>query len=84
MLFVNEAVPASTGYTSEELNMMNIMDLHPEEKRKEVWDLFQCMMRGEIESSNFEILNRSGDTISFEVRVFLGRWNGEYSVFYIQ
>jgi PAS domain S-box-containing protein len=81
ILFANAAVSQTLGYSSEELASMNVINFHPEENRSEVWDTFQAMLRGEKESGSFNLLRRSGEVLPAEVRVFLGRWNGDYCIF---
>jgi len=81
ILFANTAVNRLLGYTSEELQTMQILDLHPAEYRKEAEVILGDMFRGERAFCPLPLLAKNGRHLSVETRVWFGRWNGKDCIF---
>jgi len=81
IIYSNAAVYHTLGYSDSELLQLNMRDLHQVEKREDIWDIFKNMLRGEMESRFMQVVKKDGTFLDVEVRVFLGRWNGEYCIY---
>ena len=81
ILYTNAAAARTLGYSTEELAAMDVLDMHPEDKRKEAEEIFTAMFRGERESCPLPLSAKNGVLIPVETRVWFGRWNGEDCLF---
>ena len=81
LLFSNQAVFQKLGYRSSELQAMNVLDLHPLERRQEAEEIFSAMLRGEQKICPLPLARKDGSLVPVETRIWLGRWNGEDCVF---
>jgi PAS domain S-box-containing protein len=60
---------------------MRILDMHPEEYRKEAETIFGAMLRGERDFCPLPLRTKAGLRLPVETRVWFGRWNGEECIF---
>lgn len=81
ILYANEACERKLEYTKEELLGMNLIDLHPEDKREEAGSIFAAMINGDRESCPLPLQSRYGRLIPVETRIWLGKWSGKPSIF---
>jgi len=81
ILFCNQACTRKLGYSTEELAAMHILELHPQEHRREAEDIFAAMLRGEQISCPLPVQSKDGQLVPVETRIWLGTWNGVACVF---
>ena len=81
ILFTNDAVVRTLGYSAGELATMHILDLHPADKRQEAETIFGAMFRGERENCPLPLVHRDGGLVPVETRVWFGQWNGRNCIF---
>lgn len=77
ILFTNIALRLKLAFTIEDLAKMNLLDLHPFERRQEAEEIFARMIRGDIGSSLLPIVPNKGAHIPAYTRLWLGKWNEE-------
>ena len=71
------------GYTPDKLKGMHLLDLYPDDKRKEAEAIFASMFRGEIANCPLPLAAKSGTLIPVETRVWFGKWSGADCIFSI-
>ncbi len=81
VLFTNSAVTRTLGYTPDELKGMDMLAVHPADKRREAEETFTAMFKGERDSCPLPLAAKSGALIPVETRVWFGRWNGANCIF---
>jgi PAS domain S-box-containing protein len=81
ILFANDAVIRSLGYTATELTAMRLLDLHPADHRQEAEEIFSAILRGERQDCPLPLMHKDGHVLPVETRVWLGRWNGAECIF---
>jgi PAS domain S-box-containing protein len=81
IISANPAMARILGFGTGELENMNILALHPAEKRREAEAIFAAMLRGELDCCPLPLQGKAGQFIPVETRVWLGKWNGEECVF---
>ena len=81
ILFTNSAVTQMLGYSPDELHGMNLLSLHPSNKRQEAEAIFTAMFRGERSSCPLPLEGKNGVLVPVETRVWFGQWNGAHCVF---
>jgi len=79
--FTNKALERKLDFGAEELAGMDVLDLHPQNKRREADDIFAAMLRGERESCALPLAGKDGTLMPVETRVWLGKWNGTDCIF---
>ena len=83
IFYTNNAVSYKLGYTPEELNRMNILDVHPFEKRAEAEKIFEDMFVGKRNFSPLPLVGKDGSFVPVETRVWFGTWDGKDCIFAI-
>jgi two-component system sensor histidine kinase/response regulator len=81
IVFTNAAVNRRLGYSSDELQTMQVLDLHPEEYRKEAEIIFGAMFRAERSVCPLPLQAKNGRHLPVETRVWFGKWNGQDCIF---
>ena len=81
IFYVNNAATKKLGYTFEELKDMNILDVHPVNKRKEAEQIFNDMLAGKRDSCPLPLARKNGTYIPVETRVWFGTWDGKDCIF---
>ncbi|MCX6916767.1 MAG: PAS domain S-box protein [Verrucomicrobia bacterium] len=81
ILFTNAAVIRTLGYRAEELATMQILEAHPEDRRKEAAEIFGAMLRGEQNRCPLPLACKDGSLVPVETRIWLGQWNGAECIF---
>lgn len=77
----NPVVVKRLGYPEEKLMEMNVLDLHPPERREEATAIIQQMLEGTTTLCPIPLLTAGYDQIPVETRVVLGTWNNEDAIF---
>ncbi len=81
IIFVNDYVTERLGYSREELYEMNVLAVHPIERRDEAAKIVGEMLQGTAEFCPIPILSKQGHAIAVETRVVLGNWNNKPVIF---
>jgi len=81
IVFTNSAVSRTLSYSPEELNAMQVFDVHPADHQAEAEAIFDAMIRGERDSCPLPLACKNGSLVPAETRVWLGKWNGEACIF---
>ena len=81
IVYSNPAVSKKLGYAPSELQEMNILDMHPPDKRREAEAIITAMFKGEKEHCPLPLQSKSGELVPVETRVWFGQWNGRACVF---
>ncbi len=75
ILFANQALQSSLGYSIEELAGMHLQDLHPADIREEAGESLTSILRGELTTSQLPLARRNGKQFPVESHFWFGRWN---------
>ncbi len=81
IIYANKASVDRLEYSIEELLDMNIIELHPKNKRNEASSILNQMFIGDIQSCPLELISKTNITIPVETRVWFGKWNNEDCIF---
>lgn len=77
LIEANLTVRREMGYSHEELIGMDLLLLHPPERRDEVLRIFQAMISGERDDCNIPLYTKEGIYIPVKTRVVKGLWQGQ-------
>lgn len=77
----NPVVEQRLGYSSEELGRMNVLDLHPPDRRPEAQQVVARMLEGQEEYCHIPIMKKDGSLIPVETKVTHGIWNDKEVIF---
>ena len=77
IISANKSAMARLEYTIDELCSMNVIYLHPPERRTEAMEIMQGMISGEETKCQIPLYSKTGQYIPVETRVFSGLWNGK-------
>lgn len=81
IVFTNAAVNRRLGYSSDELQTMQVLDLHPAAYRQEAELIFGAMFRAERSFCPLPLQAKDGRHLPVETRVWFGKWNGQDCIF---
>ncbi|MEN6453851.1 MAG: PAS domain S-box protein, partial [Prolixibacteraceae bacterium] len=81
IIFVNDYVVNRLHYSREELYKMNVLSVHPEERRDEAFKIVMAMLAGISEFCPIPLVTREGQYIPVETRVVAGIWHNRQVVF---
>jgi PAS domain S-box-containing protein len=81
LIYANQAVSQTLGYSTEDLLTMHVLDVHPKDRRKEAETIFGAMFRGERDSCPLPLAHKDGGLVPVETRVWFGQWNGANCLF---
>jgi len=81
IIYANKASVDRLEYSIEELLDMNIIELHPKNKRDEASSILNQMFIGAIQSCPLELISKTNIIIPVETRVWFGKWNNEDCIF---
>lgn len=81
IIYANKASVDRLEYSIEELLDMNIIELHPKNKRNEASSILNQMFIGDIQSCPLELISKTNIIIPVETRVWFGKWNNEDCIF---
>jgi PAS domain S-box-containing protein len=77
ILHCNATALQRLGYSREEILDMNVLDLHPPERREQAATIVQAMLQGEEQFCPIPLLTRAGETIPVETRISKGRLDNQ-------
>jgi len=81
ILKTNKYVIDNLGYSIDDLTGMNVILLHPPERRQQALEVVKGMVEGTISKCPIPLFTKSGNLIPVETRVFPGEWNGKKVLF---
>jgi PAS domain S-box-containing protein len=81
ILFTNSATRKTLGYSAQELERMNIVDVHSPTQRAEVLAILDGALRGERNSCPLPLMTKNGKFIPVETRIWFGQWNNMQCMF---
>ncbi|MBN2434657.1 MAG: PAS domain S-box protein [Spirochaetes bacterium] len=81
IFYTNKVVENKLGYSRKELASMHILDIHPDEKRKEAEDIFERMFAGSLTVCPLPLQKKDGVAIPVETRIWFGQWDGKDCIF---
>ncbi|MBN2725170.1 MAG: PAS domain S-box protein [Deltaproteobacteria bacterium] len=79
--YINPAVTEKLEYSLDELKKIHLLDLHEKDRRKDAEEIFSAMLAGERENCPLPLMSASGKRIPVETRAWVGKWNGDVSLF---
>ena len=81
ILMVNNVVLSHLGYKKEELLDMNLLNLHPSEKREEVLAVLKDILENKTDLCNIPLITKEKKLIPVETKVTKGTWNNKQVIF---
>ncbi|MGD9556909.1 MAG: PAS domain S-box protein [Mangrovibacterium sp.] len=81
IIFVNDYVVNRLHYTRDELYNMNVLNVHPPERREEAFKTVTGMLAGTAEFCPIPVMSKEGQYIPVETRVVNGMWNNRQVIF---
>ena len=81
IMIVNSVVETRLGYTIEELTGMNVLSVHPPERREEAGFIVGEMIAGRTLFCPVPLFTKYGNYIPVETRVVLGKWDNKDVLF---
>jgi PAS domain S-box-containing protein len=80
---VNYSATRKLGFSTDELQVLNMLDIHPVDKREEALQLFHEMNTGTLEVCPLPLVRKDGILFPVETRTWTGRWNGSACIFFL-
>ncbi|KZL92296.1 PAS domain S-box protein [Clostridium magnum] len=77
IIYTNTAVSEKLGYSSEELKNMYILDVHPEQYRKEAEIILLKMLKKELSICPIPLNRKDNKLLPVETRVWFGKWDNK-------
>ena len=81
ILHFNPAVEKRLGYTAQELDDMNVLHIHPPQRREEADNLITAMIKDQARLCTIPLVTKDGTQIAVETRVVRGRWDDQPVLF---
>ena len=81
LIYTNQAVTRTLGFSPEELATMHVLDVHPTDRRQEAETIFGAMLRGERGSCPLPLRCKDGGLVPVDTHIWFGRWNGADCIF---
>lgn len=81
IIYVNEALCTTLGYTKEDLQGMQVLNLNPEGMRAEAEQIFSDMFAGKRDSCPLPLARKNGSYVPVETHVWFGKWDGKDCIF---
>ncbi len=77
----NSAAAKRLGYSREELQSMNVLQIHPRERSEEALEILSRMIEGETVSCLIPLQCKDNNLIPVETKVSPGKWNDQDALF---
>jgi len=81
LVYANPAASTRLGLSADELIGMQVLDLHPPDRRGEAAAIYAAVLKGEPASCPLPLLSKSGALVPVATRVWAGHWDGADCVF---
>lgn len=81
IFYANPSVSRMLGYSSEELNKMNVLDVHPFENRTQAEVVFNEIFEEKRNSCPYPMVKKDGMIFPVETRIWFGKWDGKDCAF---
>ena len=79
----NKLLIKKLGYSLSELKGINVLNLHPEDKRESAYDKWASILKGEHKYCSLEIKSKNGNIHEVESRLWYGKWNKSDCVYIV-
>ena len=77
----NHSATRKLGYSIADLQHLNMLEIHPSDKREEATSLFRDMQIGKLDVCPLPLVRKDGIFVPVETRTWTGRWNGDECTF---
>jgi PAS domain S-box-containing protein len=77
----NPVVEGRLGYSAQELSQMNVLDVHPIERRQEAAEIVSKMLEGKLSACPIPLQCKDGTMIPVETKISLGKWDNKDAIF---
>jgi PAS domain S-box-containing protein len=81
IIYVNNSLCSTLGYTEADLLKMQVPELNPLEFRDEAQQIFNDIISGKDDFNPLPVVKKNGTSIPVETRAWLGKWNGKPAIF---
>jgi len=81
VLYANQALLDTLGYSLAELDQLGVLGVHPPELQAEAQEILAEMLRGERSYCPLPVQAKDGRLVPVETRISLGQWFGEDCIF---
>lgn len=81
IILTNQTVEQQLGYSAEQLGTMNVLEVHPPDRRDEAAAIVGEMLAGKTKFCPIPLADSKGNFIPVETRVVRGVWNGQNVLF---
>lgn len=81
LLYSNGAARRKLGYSCAEMLKMHVLDMHPENSRKEAEKILTAMFKKELTHCPLELGCKNGKVLPVETRIWFGEWDGKKCIF---
>lgn len=79
----NKSLSHKLGYSLLELKEMNLLELHPMDKREEAAMIIEKMINSETQYCPLEVESKLGEIFLVETRIWFGRWDKKDCIYSI-
>jgi len=83
ILHFNPVVERRLGYSAQKLAEMNVLQMHPPERREEAAEIVADLLTGKRTSCPIPLMTKDGSLIPVETKVSQGQWGNRDGVFSI-
>ncbi len=81
ILQTNSIACKKLGYTTDEIIGLNVMEIHPHERRTEAGEIISEMLSGKRDYCPIPLITKDGKLIPVETHVSIGIWGGKSALF---
>ena len=81
IVHANAATLNALGYSLDELQTMNVRDIHPRERREQARQKVEEMLAGRETICDIPLVMKSGENIPVETKITRGTWDGKPVLF---
>ncbi|NTU70483.1 MAG: PAS domain S-box protein [Coriobacteriia bacterium] len=81
LLHANAAFYDKLGYAEADLGSLNVLDMHPPDRRSEAEVILGDMLKGERDACPLPLATKRGRLVPVETRIWFGSWNGQRCIF---
>lgn len=78
---VNTSSVNRLGYSEQEFQKLNVLDIHPRDKKEQAAKIVTAMINGECEHCQIPLVSKAGVLIPVETKVAKGTWAGRNVLF---
>jgi PAS domain S-box-containing protein len=83
IIYTNSAVSKKLGFSNEKLRKMEILDVHPQNKRDEAKEILNDMFAGKKDICPLPLRRKDNTLLPVETKIWFGKWDGQDVIFAI-